>query len=182
MKETGNEIKGLFDRGEGEWDHAVERHFEYLRFYPNSAVTYYNLGLNFAQKGQDKNAEIAFKKALSLKPEMPEALINLGGLAYGRKDFDACIEYNEKALKLESGLALANCNIAFAHSLKGNDERAVELFSRIVDEHDEYAAAHYGLAVSYDALGKADLSRKHYERAISLGYEPSPDFAEKMKS
>lgn len=171
----------MFDPSEGKWDDVIERHFEYIKFYPKNATAFYNLGFNFAQKGQVKNSEIAFLKALELKPDMAEALVNLGGMAFGQRDWDKSIEYNEKAIKIQPALVNAKHNIAYAYFMKSEYERAVALFEELVKADSANGGALYGLANVHYELDNLELSRKYLDRAIELGVEPDPLFLKKFE-
>jgi len=180
MSSTHEDILALFDPQEGVWDDVIGRHFEYLRFYPTSPVVYYNLGFSFAERDQAKNAEAAFRKALEFKPDMVEAWINLGGLAYGRADWAECIRCNEKALAIDAGFPAARLNIGFARLMLDETAEALKLFEAIIEENPELGPAHYGLAVAHYSLDNLEAARKHYAIAVSRGVEPELEFSKKL--
>jgi Tfp pilus assembly protein PilF len=176
------EIQSMFDASEGTWDDVIDRHFEYLGFYPTSHVAFYNLGFAFAQRGQADNAERAFLKALELKSDFVEAIINMGGLAYGRCDWDKSIEYNKKALAFHPDLVQSKANVAYAYLMKDELETAVELFKECIKQAPQFGVAHYGLAITYDAMDNTVAAKSHYTIAVQLGIEPEEAFKKKMEA
>ena len=181
VSETKSSIRSLFNPAEGPWDDIVGRHLEYLEFYPKSAVAFYNLGFAFAQRDQVGNAEVAFNKALELNPDMVEAQVNLGGLAFGKGDWNECIRYNNLVLVKKPGFPQARTNIAYAMFMMGENEAAEKEFLALEKERPKDGSVQYGLAVLYDSLDNRELSRKYFERAVQLGYPVTKEFAAKFK-
>lgn len=164
------------------WSDLVQRHLEYLQFYPNNHTAFYNLGLAFAKENMADNAERAFLKALEISPKMTEALINLGGLAYGRMDWDKTIEYNEKALEVIPDMAQSKLNIAFALLMKEENDKAADMFADVLMQDKKNGNAKYGLAIANEAMGNLEEARKLLEEAKSFGVTPSEDFEARLKA
>ncbi len=181
-KQDIDKLVAPYDREEGEWDDVIERHFEYLSYYPKSSSTYYNLGFTFAERGQVNNAHIAFEKSLEVDPNMAESLVNLGGLAFGQQEWEKSIEYNEKALEIRPKMLPARLNIGFANLMKGDIPAAVEIFDAILKKYPKEASALYGMAVAYDDLKDEKKSLEYFDRAVTFGAKPDAAFAKKMKA
>ncbi len=179
---TKKEIAAMFNPSEGTWDDLIDRHLEYVSFHQTSPVAWYNIGFAFAEKGQSGNAEIAFKKALEHNPNMVEAMVNLGGLAFGAQNWDASIAYNEKALELNPKMNEAKLNVAYAHLMKGNHDEALKRFQAILEKQNKNANALYGMAVVYDSMDRTSDAREFFNKAVAMGAKPSPEFAKKMRS
>lgn len=180
MSEEKKDLKNLFDVSEGVWDDVIMRHFEYLNFYPKSAIAFYNLGFAFAQRGMSHNAETAFNKALEFNPKMAEAVVNLGGLYFGRSEWDKAIEFNKKAYEMQPALINAKLNVGYAYFMKGEYNQAIEAFEELLDNHDVKGGANYGLANVHYELDNLELSRKYFARAVELGVNPDPEFEKRL--
>ena len=68
---------------------------------PQDPQAYYNLGLQYAILGKDKEAVKAFKQALKLKPDYAEAYRRLGSALSKERRLDEAIGWTEKALAID---------------------------------------------------------------------------------
>jgi tetratricopeptide (TPR) repeat protein len=67
-----------------------------LRYNPNSAMLFNNIGAIYANKNNYDSASIYYKKALKIKPKFEETLKNLAGCYYNLKKYDSCISTLQK--------------------------------------------------------------------------------------
>lgn len=95
-----------------------------VKFYPNDARGYNDLGVIEFIKGNISNAETNFNKALQTAGNLPEANLNLGFVALIKGDKAKAEEYFGKA----SGLAQLNNASGFLAVLNGNYTQAVQAF------------------------------------------------------
>ena len=61
--------------------------------YQTPEVAVLNAGVCVGSAGDVVDAERYFKRALVMKPNMPEALLELGNLSYGRGDYKQSVDY-----------------------------------------------------------------------------------------
>ena len=85
---------------------AIRYHVRLLELGDQSAEVRHNLGVLYQNQGESAKAESEYRDALALKPDFPEALLNLGNVlnATGRKD--AARDHWVRALQLKPELAL----------------------------------------------------------------------------
>jgi Flp pilus assembly protein TadD len=143
---------------------------------PGSPRAHLQLGAALARTGAIGEAEQEFRRALELEPEMPEALVNLGGVHLARWDFKACVEANQRAAAARPGLFHAHYNQGLGHLYLGEAVEMVDCFRRVHDLDPRHAGGRYFLAVALNAVGQVEEARKHLAVAIELGYHPEPDF------
>lgn len=67
-----------------------------LKYNPNSAMVYNNIGAIYANRNNYDSASIYYKKALRIKPKFEETLKNLAGCYYNLKKYDSCISTLQK--------------------------------------------------------------------------------------
>ena len=175
-------LESLFTNDEGAWTDIFNRHIEYLIHHPNSATTFFNLGFAFAQHNQPGNAEVAFLKALEISPGMVEALVNLGGLAFGRQDWDKSIRYNLQAITVRPDMIEPKTNLGFAHLMKGKFEDALKMFEEVAKDAPKFGRGFYGLAVAHYRLDNFESARKYLDRALELGVKAEPEFVNKVRA
>jgi len=66
--------------------------------YQTPEVALLNAGVCMGSAGDVVDAERYFNRALVLRPNMPEALLELGNLAYGRGDYKQTVDYVVRSL------------------------------------------------------------------------------------
>ncbi len=143
---------------------------------PASAASHHNLGTALWQSGCPAEAEQEFRKALELRADFPEALVNLGGVLLARWDYRGCIEANRQAAKVRPELFIAHYNQALGHLYLGEAEAMVACLRRALELDGEHAGAHYHLAVGLLALGQVTESHAHLDAALEGGFSPAPEF------
>ena len=70
--------------------------------YPTPEVALLNAGVCVGAAGDVVDAERYFKRALAIRPNMPEALLQLGNLAYDRGDAAQAIELVQRYLAVNA--------------------------------------------------------------------------------
>jgi tetratricopeptide (TPR) repeat protein len=133
---------------------------------------YNRLGMLSAQFGRLKEAEEAFGKALKIDPKYTSALINLGNVAFLRKDYKKAIDTYKSAIpllgKADKGSFAANVsvillvNMARSYNELGNgtDARTVlaqasEIDPQKAQQYSYLAAADQGSSRASDSAGHA---------------------------
>ena len=143
---------------------------------PGSPTIQLQLGTALAKSGAVGDAERAFQRALELEPEMPEALVNLGGVYLARWDFRQCVEVNRRAAERKPTLLHAHYNQGLGHLYLGEAVEMVSCFQRVLELDPRNAGGRYYLAVGLHAVGQLDEARKQLAIAIELGHHPEPEF------
>ena len=106
------------------------------------AEAHHKLGLSWAAKGQFENAKTEMLQSLSIRPNIPEVLNNLGTVHVKLGDKAAAIGVFERAVTLRPNYAVARYNLAEA-SEQTNPKRAVaeyETFLALVEDNPEEEA------------------------------------------
>ncbi len=137
-----------------------------------------DLGNNLFAQGNPGEAEKAFRRALQERPSYPVALLNLGKLNYGQKNYDA-------AIATLSQLVAAHPEVAEAHRFLGESYLRVKKGSKAVPELEEaarldpqnQAEAHLSLAALYDAANLKDKAADEYQKFLMT----KPGYADKKK-
>jgi tetratricopeptide (TPR) repeat protein len=107
-------------------------------------------------------AMTAYRRALTLDPQMVAALVNLANLHYAG---DAIIEAEalyEKALALEPSCFEAHFNLGNVYHDTGRFEAAVYRYRQALALDGGYADAHFYLAVTLEKLGRSGEARPHW--------------------
>jgi len=141
---------------------------------PHNAEAQYELGNTLASLGQKREAELCYRRAVSLKPDLVEAHNNLGSLleSLGRPE-DAERSYRE-ALALRPDLAQLHNNLGIALVSLGRLDDAERCYREALAREPRYPEAHNNLGNVLGFLGRPDEADSSYREALVL----KPDFPE----
>jgi tetratricopeptide (TPR) repeat protein len=148
---------------------------------PSSAVAHFNLGLAYTDVGRVDRAERAYRRALELDPDLVEAWVNLGGVLLLKWDFKACLEANQQALERDADLLMAHFNMGQAYLYMSDAESLIRCNRRVLELDAKHAAGHYFLAVGLLATKQVAEARRALAKALSLGYQPRPEFLRSLE-
>jgi tetratricopeptide (TPR) repeat protein len=139
-----------------------------------AAVAYFLIGnVNMTQR-KFGNAEIAYERATTLKPNYAEAWNNLGEALGELKQFPRAIEAFNKAAGLNPTLLKAKYNQAVTYDRMKNFRYSEFVFRNLIKSNPTYALAYDGLAVTLSKAGRAKEAIPLHEKAIALSpQEPS---------
>jgi tetratricopeptide (TPR) repeat protein len=119
---------------------------------PEDAGIYNNLGLVYLKSGRPRDALQQFSKALEIKPDHLDALLNTGALAHQYRDYARAQAAYEKVLELDPDNSMATRGLAYAVFGSGDPRRTIELMNRLITRDPEEIKAYYVLGVVYDTF------------------------------
>jgi Tfp pilus assembly protein PilF len=153
-------LLGLLTQATRRYAESAELFQRAVNEQPNNAKYLVNLGLSSGGMGlgQTERAIEAFRKAVAIDANIPEAWSNLGNEFRNSARFDEAIECYERALKLRPNFADAQCNLGVAlQETRPTLGPAIEAFENAIGMDPNFATAHWNLGFSLLLLG--DLSR-----------------------
>jgi adenylate cyclase len=158
----------LFDAGYG-WSDSRETSLEKanqllqkaLVINNSYAFIYTGMGSIYMQRGQLKEAIALRKKAVALEPNSSIAHGTLGiAYLFKRDTIDEAIAELRNANRLDP---LASNYYSYflgsAFRMKGEYEKAVEVFQKIINNDPNYWLSHLGLSICYGLLGQWEEAR-----------------------
>lgn len=92
--------------------------------------------------GRYTEAEALYRRLVAEEGECAEACWGLGHTLMNEGDFDACVEFFQRAIDLDPDNALFVLDLAKLFAMLGEDERAKELFARVlaIGGNDKYVS------------------------------------------
>lgn len=114
-------------------------------------------GMMYAKLGRRDLEESAYRIAVSLNPECPEALNNMGAAFCGAHDGENAASYFAAALSLRPDLDNTRAGLVGALVQMGRFRHAVVEAERVVRQDPQNVAAHWNLALAL--LGSGDFQR-----------------------
>jgi tetratricopeptide (TPR) repeat protein len=103
----------------------------------------------------------AYRRALHLRPDCTETLINLGRLHAEGGAVEQAAEYFTRAIELDPRDATAVYNLGVVAQDLGKDEDAIRLYQRALELDPALAEAHYNLATIFDRTGDPRAAIRH---------------------
>ncbi len=132
------------------------------------AEFYGNLGVGLEKMNRLQESQQAYEKALTIKPDYFEALLNLGVVHSRQRDFQKAIASYTLATQLAPLSFKAWHNLGISHSEFGNTHEALFAFDQAkrIDPHDANVYANLGLV--YVAQSDVEAAKAAFEKALSL--------------
>jgi len=118
----------------------------------------------------DKAVEL-WKRFIAVKPNLPEAFINLGIAYCSLGKFEDVLETAKKAMKLAPDMKEAHYNYALGKLNTGDSDEAVSVLEKLLDGFGEYLPARFILAAAYCCKGEKEKGIKILEdlKKTSIG-------------
>jgi tetratricopeptide (TPR) repeat protein len=113
-------------------------------------------------------AEEAYRHALQLNPDLPEALINLGRMLQAQTRLHEAEDLYRRARTVQPDLAVAAFNLGTVLDEQRRLQEAIEAYRSAVELDPEFADAHYNLSGLYDQAGNAVAAFRHLRRYREL--------------
>ena len=165
----------------GDHDGAIAKFNAAAAVIPNCADCYYNIGVSYMAKKDEKQAEEAWKKALELKPDNSDAASALATLYNNQKRFDEAAAMSAKASGgAGGGSADAVYNQGIILWNQGKVAEAKAKFEEALKADPNYADAHYQMGMALLNEGKLPDAVGAFEKYLSLA--PTGQFAAQAKA
>jgi TonB family protein len=168
--------KGMASLASAKYQDAVESLTQAVTVNPQDAIAHTKLGVAYSALGEHKSAITAFKQAIKLNRAFVDAdsYFRLGVAYLALSDYASAIDplkqalYGVKAKVLEdrtkstAGPSEAEINdgLGRAYYGTGSYRQAVKAFETAVRLKPDFAAAHYGLGLSYLEVGDKRSAEK----------------------
>jgi len=123
---------------------------------------------NLAMLVPQDEAEALLTKAVALRPDYADGMINLANARQARGKLDEAVAWYERALAVRPNSADALINLGNTLRQLGKLEDAVAKYRRAVELAPEYSSARYALGWGLQGLKKYDEAIAQYERALAL--------------
>lgn len=109
-----------------------------------------------------------YREALGLKPDYPEAHVNLGVVLRARSNDAAAAQHYRDALALRQDYPEAHYNYAVLLAARGSASGAAEHYREALRLRPDYVHAHHAYANLLTSRGELEEAAEHYTRALEL--------------
>jgi tetratricopeptide (TPR) repeat protein len=156
---------------------------------PYDAATLNKIGVAWHHLSAVSQARMNYERALSLRPNFPEALNNLGATYFAQKQYSQAIRYYRRALQLSPDSAVTAANLGTAWFAEGKSGRGLEAYRNalsmdptvfdldspqiingpITDE--DRARQDYCIAELFAQMGSQDRALDYLRKAFTAGFK-----------
>ena len=155
------------------WREPISFFKRTLKYAPNSARAYSDLGYAYQKLGKQTEAIEAYEKTISLDPYYIDAYNNLGNAYTVTGQPEKAIETLIKAIKFSPDTEFVYYNLASAYYKIGQREKAVENFQKGLSISPKNLQANIYLGTILGQLGRSEEAIKVYKKALK--YHPRSD-------
>jgi len=125
------------------------------------------MGVILRGLGDMKGAEMHFNEALRIRPRFAVARVNLGGIYFLRKEFDAASEQFRQALEIYPGYIDARFNLGHSYLMQRKYPDAIVAYKQILIIAPDNAEAHNYLGVALICEMDIEGAIREFKTALS---------------
>ncbi|WP_322703267.1 tetratricopeptide repeat protein [Nostoc sp. DedQUE04] len=145
---------------------------------PEEQAHYAELNEQFAlgkQKAGDfKIAELYYRQAIALQPDLVSSHTNLGEVLQKQGRFNDAIDSYQQALKIKPDYHYAYHNLGYLFQEKGKFAEAIEAYEKTLSIQPNFAITYNNLGNIFRAQNKFDAAIESYQKAIKI--RPDVDY------
>lgn len=134
---------------------------------PVTAEDWYERGWELEETDAEA-AMAAYRQALQLDPDLPDAHLNLGRILHERGEVGGAEMHYRLALAARPDDSVAAYDLGVALQDQERLDEAAQAYEMSLTADDRNADAHYNLAVVYEALGDRQAAFRHFKSYKSL--------------
>ena len=161
-------LLGLVAYQQGRYDRALDSITKAIQRDASKPLYFYNQGLVHHKLNRLRDAEHAYRQALSLKGDYVEALGNLGNVLREKGELDeACATYR-KVLTVRPDHPEGYNNLGVVLKELGQRDEARDAYQRAIALNPDNAEAHYNLGVILFEDERLDEAIARFQQAVSI--------------
>lgn len=158
---------------QGDYPKSIDEYREALRRDPTLVGAHLGIGEAMLSAGKNsgtsKSAEEEFRAELAVNPGSPDALFQLGQIAYDRGDIERARKHFAESLNARPSFAEPHIALAKIYSDQNQDTAAIAQLETAVNLAPDDRTAHYRLAQLYKKAGEGAKAAREFEIARQLG-------------
>lgn len=149
-----------------DWNGAIDLFTSVLEVETDNAEVYNNLGLCYANMGDDEKAEKNYLKCIELNPKIPQCYINLADIYYKQKRFAQGINIVSYAINMLPEDLIFRHYLARFYMEDAKLDLAIDELNYILEKQPDNYDAYYDLAKVYFEMGNYDSAIENFENVL----------------
>jgi len=110
----------------------------------------------------------AYRKALEIRPNFPDALTNLGNIYYHQGELEQAKACYQRSVSFDPNHLAANFNLGNIMEEEGSLLQAIFYYKKALSTDPLFADAHFNLGLVYERLQLKKRARAHWKEFIKL--------------
>ncbi|MDY7020543.1 MAG: tetratricopeptide repeat protein [Cyanobacteriota bacterium] len=159
---------------QGKLEGAIKYYQEALKYKPDFAEVYYNMGCLWQQQDRLEAAIKSHQQVLKFKPSFFQAYNQLGIIFQQQGEFEKSAQFYQQALKLNPNFADAYNNLGNLFKAQGKFEEAIQVYQKAIHLQPNLAQTYSNLGNVLKEQNKLKEAVESYQKAIDL----NPNLAE----
>lgn len=175
---------GMIALSKNDWDAASADFSKVLEWNASHLGALMNLGWIAQRKREWAESEVFMRRAIAVDSDNPAVWLGLGLAALEQSKLEAAIAAFAQVVALDPKSARGHRFFGLALGRRGWIQAAEEELRRSLEIEPDDAGAHFNLAVFYLQRKPVaiELGRRHYYRALDLGFGSDPAIEEILKN
>jgi tetratricopeptide (TPR) repeat protein len=136
--------------------------------HPKKAEAYYYIANSFRKQNNLEAALTNYTKAIEVRPEFPQALMERGTLYMEQKRYDLAVPDFQKVVQLAPDNIDAHYQLGMAYSLLQNYQAAIPELTRVIELNPQHAYGHYYLGLAYSKIKQPGNAQTHLQIFLNL--------------
>jgi len=156
---------------QGDLDKAAGFFLNVLQEDPNHVLAHYDMAVVNRDKGSIEQTVSDYEKVVTINPNFPEALSNLGGYYFRSGNLEKAVTMFKNAIRVYPNFIQALSNLGVALNKLDQPSEAITHLKKTISLDPEFAIAYYNLGNSYFAMNQLGDAHTAYNQAVSLGVD-----------
>lgn len=152
----------------GQLPEALEQWQKARGLLPHHFLAHYQAGRIFGKLRRNGEAVIALNRALELRPDLAEAMLELGQIGMAEGKASEALAWYEKAEKLRPDDAKVHIQMAHLMAAKGDSKAAFDRLKRAVELKPSSWEARYLYGVELASQDRLAEAQRQFEAAVTL--------------
>ncbi len=149
-----------------DWNGAIDLFTSILEVDTDNAEIYNNLGLCYANIGEDEKAEKNYLKCIELNPQIPQCYINLVDIYYKQNRLGEGINILSYAIDMMPDDLIFRHYLARFYMEDAKGDLAIDELVYILEKQPDNYDAYYDLAKVYFEFGNYDSAIENLENVL----------------
>lgn len=155
-------------KGTGNLAAAIQLYEQALAFNSRYVRAIYDLGVAYAEAGQQDKAIFMYDMAIMLEPHFAEAYNNLAVIMREKGNLEIAVKACQAALQIRPAFPQCLNNLATIYTAQGRALEALHLLQAALLAWPDYAEAHNNLGVLQRDIGAIPEALQSYEKCLEL--------------
>jgi len=151
-----------------DWNGAIDLFTSILEVDTDNAEVYNNLGLCYANLGDDEKAEKNYLKCIELNPKLAQCYINLVDIYYKQRRLGEGINILSYAIDMLPGDIIFRHYLARFYMEDAKGDLAIDELVYILEKQPDNYDAYYDLAKVYFEFGNYDSAIENLENVLEF--------------